>query len=64
MTSKAWFNTDRELTPGRELFRSDRQFQIWAYTTSHGQLLLRATPRQPSHSTTIDVLFKPWKPSS
>jgi hypothetical protein len=64
VTSTAWFNRDHELTPGRELFRSDRRFQIWAYTTSHGQLLLRATPRygadgRPDHETTIDVLFKP-----
>lgn len=64
VTSSAWFNRDHELTPGQELFRSDRRFQIWAYTTSHGQLLLRSSPHygdegRLEHETTIDVLFKP-----
>ncbi len=70
MTSEAWFNRDHQLTPGRELFRSDRQFQIWAYTATHRQLLLRANPRgtewaadgsasPAERETTIDVLFKP-----
>lgn len=65
MTSKAWFNKGHQLAPGQELFRSNRKFQIWAYTTSHGQLLMRATPRHwpDEHGnggdTTIDVLFKP-----
>lgn len=67
VTTKAWFNKHHQLVPGRELFRSERRFQIWAYTTSHGQLLIRATPRfwpdEPGDGddTTIDVLFKPLR---
>jgi hypothetical protein len=63
MTSKAWFNTDHQLTPGREIFRSDRWFQMSAYTASHSQLLLRSTTgpdlQDQEHETTIDLLFKP-----
>lgn len=64
MTAKrAWFNKDRDLAPGKELFRSDRWFQMSAYTASHGQLLLRSTTGPDrdglEHETTIDLLFKP-----
>ncbi|MEV4757292.1 hypothetical protein AB0J86_19550 [Micromonospora sp. NPDC049559] len=64
MTAQAWLNRDHEFPPGRERFRSDRRFQIWAYSASHGQLLLRSTPLygdedRPDPETTIDVLFKP-----
>lgn len=34
-----------------------REFQIWEYTVSHGQLLLRST-KANIHKTQIDVLFK------
>lgn len=63
MTSKAWFSNDRLLSPGGEIFRSDRWFQLSAYTASHGQLLLRSTTGPDrdgqEHQTTIDLLFKP-----
>jgi hypothetical protein len=38
-------------------FTSDRDFQMWRYTVSHGQLLLRSV-RTDVHSTRVDVLFK------
>jgi hypothetical protein len=59
--TKVWLNTDQDLVPGAELFRSDRFFSPWAYTVSHGQLLLRSGTdgRGRRHETTIDVLFKP-----
>ena len=38
-------------------FESDRTFQLWHYTVSHSQLLLRSPPGS-SHSTRIDILFK------
>lgn len=59
--TKAWLHRDDQLPPGKELFRSERRFQMWAYTASHGQLLLRSTPRlrEASDDTTIDLLFKP-----
>jgi hypothetical protein len=34
----------------------DREFQIWNYTTSHGQLLLRS-PKAAGRPTRVDVLF-------
>ena len=33
------------------------QFQVWAYTVSHSQLLLRS-PKSSHRSSQIDVLFK------
>jgi hypothetical protein len=39
-------------------FSSKRQFQVWAYTVSHGQLLLRSTKTEEM-PTRIDILFKP-----
>ncbi|MFE5808932.1 hypothetical protein [Streptomyces sp. NPDC056491] len=62
MTDSTWLNRDRQLIPGKELFRSRRRFHLLAYTASHGQLLLRSvgepdTPGEPG--TTIDLLFKP-----
>jgi hypothetical protein len=41
----------------RRLFKYAGRFQIWSYTVSHGQLLLRST-RSPERATQIDVLFK------
>jgi len=35
----------------------DRDFQIWEYLVSHGQLLLRST-KNNEQSTQVDVLFK------
>ncbi|MEV0609672.1 hypothetical protein AB0I61_25210 [Polymorphospora rubra] len=61
MGLSAWLNKDRQFAPGRELFRSERRFVVWAYALSHSQLLLRAD--QPSHDrhrqSRIDLLFKP-----
>lgn len=37
--------------------RFDREFQVWAYTVGHGQLLLRSN-RTAERSTRIDILFK------
>jgi hypothetical protein len=37
---------------------ADRGFQLWAFTISHGQLLLRS-PRGHGGPTRVDVLFKP-----
>jgi hypothetical protein len=34
-----------------------RQFQLWTYTVSHGQLLLRST-RSEAHPTRCEILFK------
>ncbi|MCC3654777.1 MULTISPECIES: hypothetical protein [Streptomyces] len=60
-TSDVWLNTDGHFAPGRELFRSERAFSVWAYTVSHGQLLLRARSvgRDGTRQSRIDVLFKP-----
>ena len=52
MISNAWLDTDDRLTPGTEIFRSDRRFALWAY--ADGRLLLRSTGR-----TTIDLVFQP-----
>ncbi|MGN9785301.1 hypothetical protein ACTMTF_27990 [Nonomuraea sp. ZG12] len=63
MTNKAWFNTDQQLPPGKEIFRSQRRFALWAYTVSHGQALFRSIGSSDGPSTlpetTIEVLFKP-----
>ncbi|PZV92730.1 hypothetical protein SAMN05443287_108131 [Micromonospora phaseoli] len=59
MTSRAWLRQDRELVPGTEIFRSERQFAMEAYSASHRQLLLRSNPVDDEHETTIDLLFKP-----
>lgn len=52
MISNAWLDTDDRLTPGTEIFRSDRRFALWAY--ADGRLLLRSTGE-----TTIDLVFQP-----
>ncbi|MFE7570664.1 hypothetical protein ACFU76_27505 [Streptomyces sp. NPDC057539] len=62
MTNKAWLRSDQQLAPGTEIFQSDRRFLLWAYTVSHGQLLLRSVGRSDlpgEPETTIDLLFKP-----
>jgi len=38
-------------------FRYKGRFQWWAYTVSHGQLLLRST-KSPERPTQVDILFK------
>ena len=38
-------------------FETDRMVQVWEYTVSHGQLLLRATKTE-NHSTRLDLVFK------
>lgn len=38
-------------------FDSDRHFQLWLYSVSHAQLLLRST-MGPNADSRVDVLFK------
>ena len=61
MRSKAWLNQDNDFAPGKELFRSERYFAVWAYSLSHSQLLLRAptTTSEGRRQSRIDLLFKP-----
>jgi hypothetical protein len=40
-----------------EIIKFTRLFQLWSYTTSHSQLLLRS-PKSSEYPTRIDVLFK------
>ncbi|HEY4114599.1 MAG TPA: hypothetical protein VGM17_11130 [Rhizomicrobium sp.] len=42
------------------LYSSDREFQLWKYTVSHRQLLLRNV-KSPAEPTRIDLLFKDVK---
>jgi hypothetical protein len=35
----------------------NRRFQLWSYSVSHAQLLLRST-KDDQHQTQVDVLFK------
>ncbi|MBE1465256.1 hypothetical protein [Kibdelosporangium phytohabitans] len=51
-----WLN--RDFRPGAELFGSERDFELYDYTPSHSQLLLRTIPSD-DEETRIDVLFKP-----
>ena len=62
MESRRWFNTEQAFTPGRELFRSDRRFSLWAQTVSHGQTLLRSRREAAGPEdapTRVDLMFKP-----
>ncbi|MFI1995640.1 hypothetical protein [Actinoplanes sp. NPDC020271] len=54
---EAWLNRVSQFIPGQEIFRSERDFSVWAYTVSHRQLLLRSRPT--GGQSRIDVLFKP-----
>jgi hypothetical protein len=38
-------------------FHSDRVFELWSYTITHGQLLLRAN-KTNVFSSRVEVLFK------
>jgi hypothetical protein len=40
-----------------EILNSERVFQLWSYSASHGELLFRST-KSPEFPTRIDVLFK------
>ncbi len=40
-----------------EEIRSDRKFQLWLYSVSHGQLLLRS-PKSAVEPSRVDVLFQ------
>jgi hypothetical protein len=40
----------------KEIMRFSRMFQLWRYSVSHSQLLLRS--KSPDLPTRIDVLFK------
>ena len=42
---------------GRVIDFPERMFQVWGYTVSHRQLLLRST-KSETLSTRVDVLFK------
>ncbi|MFD7033124.1 hypothetical protein ACFWAR_34380 [Streptomyces sp. NPDC059917] len=62
MTDSTWLNRDHHFAPGKELFRSERNFHLLAFTASHSQLLMRSSgrPDDPGEpETTIDLLFKP-----
>ncbi|GAB3932180.1 hypothetical protein [Micromonospora vulcania] len=63
MTADVWLFKDGDFAPGAELLRSEREFQLWSYSVSHSQLLLRANrmPQGDQLPTTIEVLFKPVK---
>jgi len=39
------------------VYMSDRTFQLWLYTVSHGQMLLRST-KTATEKTRVDLLFK------
>ena len=43
-----------------EIINFQRRFQMWSYTTSHSELLLRS-PKTPRLPTRIDVFFKDVK---
>jgi hypothetical protein len=45
------------MTAKTEIVRFTRTFQIWTYTVSHAQLLLRS-PKEAGQSTRVDLLFK------
>lgn len=57
VTTNAWLSRSDQLTPGAELYRSDRMFALYDYTSSHRELLLRSLGN--TEQTRIDVLFKP-----
>jgi len=38
------------------MYKSDRDFKLWDYRVSHGQLLLRS-PMSPDHHTNVDIQF-------
>lgn len=61
MQSGTWTSENDLCFPGRELFRSERRFSVWAYALSHSQLLLRArtTAREGGRQSRIDILFQP-----
>ncbi|TYB35920.1 hypothetical protein FXF50_21570 [Micromonospora sp. AP08] len=62
MTSTVWLTKDEHFRPGAELFRSERQFELFSYSATHGQLLLRAdTMPGAGHRlpTKTEVLFNP-----
>jgi hypothetical protein len=48
--------TIADTTPA-DRFTSERDFQVWAYTVGHGQLLLRST-KSEAVATRVDVVFK------
>jgi hypothetical protein len=50
MQKEMWLNQDDQFPPGRELFRSERDFSVWAYTVSHSQLLLLRARATDGHS--------------
>lgn len=60
MTTEAWLDPSATAAKsGEVIFRSERDFLLWAYAVGHSQLLLRSTSRDLEYETTIDLLFKP-----
>jgi hypothetical protein len=59
MVVDVWLNRRSQLVPGAVLYRSDRSFELYDYTPSHSQLLLRSFGDNGRNR--IDVLFKPVK---
>jgi hypothetical protein len=45
------------MLPDESELSYERDFQIWLYTVSHGQLLLRSN-RSAERGTRVDILFK------
>ncbi|GAA2305193.1 hypothetical protein GCM10010149_63710 [Nonomuraea roseoviolacea subsp. roseoviolacea] len=61
MHARTWLHAPDQFLPGAELFRSNRNFVVWAYTVSHSQLLLRTRPTYGGgeRQSRIDIVFKP-----
>lgn len=58
MASGVWLNSSDELVPGRELFSSDRNFTLWAFSPSMARVMLRNTSRSQHDGIRIDILFQ------
>ncbi|GAA3341704.1 hypothetical protein GCM10020358_34080 [Amorphoplanes nipponensis] len=61
MLKDVWLNRPDQFAPGAELFRSDRTFQLLAYSASHSQLLLSSRDGADGEpcGTVVEILFKP-----
>ncbi|MGC3862258.1 hypothetical protein ACPSM1_18950 [Micromonospora chersina] len=62
MTSRVWLHQDEHFRPGAELFRTEREVNLYSYSATHGQLLLRSDRLPDVHErlpTTVEVLFRP-----
>ncbi|MGC4940688.1 hypothetical protein [Kribbella sp. DT2] len=52
-TERAWYKL-KDVPEGAVLYESDLRIQVWAYTVTHSQLLLRGD----TGSGRVDLLFK------